>query len=47
MSNTLITIILIVIGSIFFPAMGYYLDYRDKKKKQQRRVARTSSKLPS
>lgn len=46
MSNTLITIILIVIGSIFFPAMGYYLDYRDKKKKKSR-TARTSSKLPS
>jgi hypothetical protein len=30
----ILKIILIVLGSIFFPAAGYYLDYRDRKKRK-------------
>lgn len=30
-------IIFIMVGSIFFPAVGYYLDYRDRKKRQGKR----------
>ena len=29
-----VKIILIIIGSILFPAVGYYLDYRDKQKRR-------------
>ena len=30
-------IILILAGSILFPAAGYYLDYRDRKKREGKR----------
>ncbi len=31
MSDIVLKIILIVAGSIFFPALGYYLDYKSKR----------------
>ncbi|MFT5617861.1 MAG: hypothetical protein ACI85I_001087 [Arenicella sp.] len=36
MSETLLKVILIVLLSILFPLVGYYLDYRAKKKKYKK-----------
>ncbi|EAY28825.1 hypothetical protein [Microscilla marina] len=36
-------IILIVAGSIFFPAVGYYLDYRDRKKRKGKKKHKSIS----
>jgi len=33
----IVKIVLILIGSIIFPAAGYYLDYRDKQKRRGKR----------
>lgn len=33
----IVKIILIIVGSIVFPAAGYYLDYRDKKKRRNKK----------